>query len=269
LRSKLPKLIKNYWASPLSVLRNSVKDLISDGRLDLNYLHRISEQIEVLQRRQFKIYIINLIIVAALFVNIFLDQSKLDISGLSIGDIGKLREFLLVTIGGLTLISSLLQVSISQMNTAKKACLKNLFPDEQEQHMHEITLPSIWGPGTTSIMGWGGNRVFSGFGVITFLLVIAPSILALLVLAVSPYVVMGFTVLEVIKSPNLPEPWNYFIIIWVGVAMVGGFLMAISLSLPMHHRDYSLLNELSDLEKRDKKLYDQKLRKIMEEHKKK
>jgi hypothetical protein len=88
-------------------------------------------------------------------------------------------------------------------------------------------------------------------------------LLFFLAFVVASFAVSITVIVEMIKNPSLPEPWSTCVVAYVLLGYLVSLLFLCFRWIPLPYRDYTLVLELSELAKTDRKAYEEKLRQII------
>jgi hypothetical protein len=262
---KLPKLTKRVWRSFASKFREDVAAVIASNPAAFNedYLKAISEKIKDIEKTTTKIWLVNITIIGALFLQLTVRGKSFTILSLDFSDVTEAREILLFISVSLSLIVAFYEWTKFDLVAIKDVLSAQLYPDKDVRLFKSLSLPAFYMTPSGRLQIEHGNLILTWPG---FFLGIVPLIVfffCLIAAMVMPLTVQLITAYEVLVDPKLSPTWNILFVIWTIGSAIGYFGLFFCLHLPLPHNDRSLLRELDRMKAQDEKAYEEMLRKIL------
>lgn len=262
-RSRLTKI---RWFT-LYYLRNQhfakALDLDPDRKVfSSGFVENIARRKSDLERTYWRLNIANLAIIAVLFLNTSIVDTEFSFAGVKASDISKIKEVLLFTWASLNFVSSIMIAEAQALDGILHTWLTKVTKSElvefaRLQFGQRIgAVPSIPGPHLPHHLQTVVFTVWTLVSAIAVVVFILAFFVAMLVVNIT-------VIIEVIRNPSLSEPWSSFIVAYAIVGFLMSFLFLFFRWIPLPYRDYTVVMELSELQKKDKKAYEEKIRELL------
>ena len=263
------KLVKIVQSSVEKLIADEVRAVISTSdnreKFDMKYLEQVAQNCVDLEKRKWRLQILNVVLVVFLISHMLTGGSDFSILGVSLNNLPQIREFLLIVIVSIEAVSGTLNQTEKEISIIQKVILESLFPDSSERKVWRAGLPTFWGHTDLGSV----KRAKLSHTLTGLLLFLIPKLAygfstAIFVLTYYGIIVMVWW--EIFQTPNFPAFWNTVILLYTGVGIIGSLLLAISRKIPVPFKDLSTVYALQQLRKTNKDAYQALVDEILREH---
>jgi hypothetical protein len=266
------KITKIVWHSEWTRLREQVRAIVTTPKnkaaFGPEYLKEVAEAALTLERRQVKLWAINAILLSALFIQLFTGKSEFSVLGISIKDLREVREILLIVSISLDLMSGIMHISLAELKSIREVLLETLYENKVERELKAAVLPYFWKTPIRSSWPLIDHTKPTQLALIGFLVVILSMLMGVVVLVVALLIPLGIQVSawwQILQNPTLSEPWNNVVLAGTAAGIIGSLAFVVFHRVRLPFEDFSVIHELMELEKKDKKAYEKRINEIAEE----
>lgn len=259
------KLVKYEWLTfTKNIEEKFLTALKSDPEYKIfndQYMKDLAATNSQLDRVGMKLMLVNAVILTAIFVNVSVTETEMTVLGISVKGLDQIKEILLF-------ISATLGVTASIMTT-KSVQIKKLIDvwiryKYQKDHQDFVRIPVTPIFSSVPIISDSvrPHRFTTWIHLawaVVFLTALVVIMLVIVSIALSLHL---FVVLDIWDNSNLPAFWAKALIAYVVLCDFLGLFWATFIWIPLPYKDYSLVIELNELEKRDQKAYQAKLKEL-------
>ena len=265
------KLTKLAWISVERLRKEQFTHLLGTevGKrvFDEKFFERLRAKLSDLERTMWKVEVSNIILLVALFVNAFVLPTGFRYGGIEAGDIGKLKELLLFASATLMFLTAAMSLDKTYMEMLATQWMVTRYGKEASDYMRTLVGHLLSSAPVFSVSGrpyqlrTAIHTVFTGM----YLALSALMFIGILLGTLSVYVVV---ITDVIQKPSLPSYLTWPIVVYACASFAWRFLVFTWFYIPLPFRDYSLVWELEELSKKDPPAYQQRMREIVREARK-
>lgn len=259
------------WRTALSGRIEAFSSLIEDQTVfdkyfGEKYVEKLTEKIRHLNRLTLLLGIAYAILMISLFASQDPGKSEFEVFGYGFKNISHYKEFLLLFAAGITPISTGISAYQKYLVAIRSECLKKLIPDANTRDFYsQIYLDNYLDPLIKSSTS-AESRVHGLTKILAAIAGLVIIFLAITLLAGS-FLIQASVVHDVATNPALPKHVNTFVITFALTAIGLSWLIGM-LQLPLPEIDLSNYKRLSLLKQSDPSKYDETMRRIARESRK-
>jgi len=206
------------WHPYVQFSRNQFKEILEDNE-DITHFDESYIESVAMRRREFKssntkLVIFNLVLTAALFLNLVTDKASITFLGLDFADINDVKELVLFVSATISLFIAISAAHIAQLRGLILTWVGTKFSKKEIDFALSPYLMFLDEDGAL----FGRNGVSNGWHGITVCWGVALAILLFIVAAVIISISLAVhfaVVIDIYSSPSLPGPWWQLILVYV------------------------------------------------------
>ena len=268
-KQKKIKLVRIVRSSVEKLIADEVRAAISTSdnreKFDMKYLERVAQNCVDLEKRKWRLQILNVVLVIFLLSHMLTGGSDFSVLGVSLNNLPQIREFLLIVIVSIEASSGVINQTEKEINIVQETILESLFPDSSERKVWKAGLPTFWG----HIDLGNVKRTKLSYTLTGLFLFLIPKLAYVFLIGIFVLAYYGIIVMvwwQIFQTPNFSEFWNAVILFYTGVGIIGSLFLAISRKIEVPFKDLSTVYALQQLRKTNKDAYQALVDEILREH---
>ena len=260
----MAKLTRWIWIKGQNASKDRFCKIFEDEKtFDEKFIRRLDEHGRELQERSWSFVKINLVIIFALIINLFVEDLSIPVLQMSVKNVNQIKEVLLLVSALLGFANGLIVRATSRIRDAIEAWIELHYKDNARQ-LAALSFSTGTGlKGKVALFPPDVKYVVSNwlsrFLILSSAFIILVAIFGVILLGTGVHIAI---ILDIINNPSLPKYYSWVVVGFVLALDIFAILSLIIENVPLPFEDYRLVMYLSKLRETDPKAHKDSLRRI-------